>query len=76
MLILKSIVDGTFVPKLPSKLLLDGSFHKNIAMFLGYTKFDGLLFTPRKSIHLSQLPLKASNKYLRAPHPGLLPLTL
>ncbi|KAK2628791.1 hypothetical protein QTJ16_001894 [Diplocarpon rosae] len=41
-------VDGDYVPDLPSKLLGDpsGPYHKEIALLVGHTSFDGLLFTP------------------------------
>lgn len=48
-------IDGDYVPDLPSKLLntTEKSFHRGIAMMLGHTAYDGLLFTPPVGLSLS-----------------------
>ncbi|CAK4029274.1 Hypothetical predicted protein [Lecanosticta acicola] len=38
-------VDGTFVPGLPSQLLEDGKFHKNVTVMVGHNADEGILFT-------------------------------
>lgn len=40
------VVDGSFVPALPGKLLLQGSFNKNVKVMVGHNADEGLLFTP------------------------------
>ncbi|BCR82668.1 uncharacterized protein ACHE_10070A [Aspergillus chevalieri] len=44
-------VDGTFVPKLPGELLLEGKFHKNLSLMVGHNSNEGLLFTPPASVN-------------------------
>lgn len=39
------VVDGTFVPELPGKLLLEGHFDKTLRVMLGHNANEGLLFT-------------------------------
>ena len=38
-------VDGSFVPGEPGKLLLQGSFHKNLNIMVGHNADEGLAFT-------------------------------
>lgn len=40
------VVDGLFVPDLPGKLLLQGSYDKNLKIMVGHNADEGLLFTP------------------------------
>ena len=43
-------VDGTFVPDVPGKLLLEGRFAKNLTVMVGHNADEGLVFTdPRVS---------------------------
>lgn len=42
-------VDGTFVPELPGKLLLEGRFDKSLGVMLGHNANEGLVFTPPAS---------------------------
>ncbi|KAI9841075.1 MAG: hypothetical protein M1838_003785 [Thelocarpon superellum] len=39
------VVDGDFVPALPGKLLLQGSFNKDLKLLIGHNSNEGLLFT-------------------------------
>ncbi|MCJ1410086.1 hypothetical protein MMC19_004171 [Ptychographa xylographoides] len=39
------VVDGLFAPALPGRLLLQGSFHKNVKIMVGHNADEGLLFT-------------------------------
>ena len=39
------VVDGLFVPALPGRLLMQGSFHKNIKVMVGHNADEGLSFT-------------------------------
>jgi len=39
-------INSSATPDLPGKLIKQGKYHKNIAVLSGYTKLDGLLFTP------------------------------
>lgn len=43
------VVDGTFVPELPGKLLLEGNFDKNLRIMVGHNANEGLLFTSPSS---------------------------
>lgn len=43
------VVDGTFVPELPGKLLLEGKFDRNLRIMVGHNANEGLLFTPPSS---------------------------
>lgn len=43
------VVDGTFVPELPGKLLLEGRFDRNLRIMVGHNANEGLLFTPPSS---------------------------
>lgn len=40
------VVDGSFVPDVPGKLLLQGSYYKNIKVMVGHNADEGLVFTP------------------------------
>ncbi|KAI9682337.1 MAG: hypothetical protein M1817_000391 [Caeruleum heppii] len=40
------VVDGSFVPALPGKLLLQGSYDKSLKLMLGTNANEGLVFTP------------------------------
>ncbi|KAI9932510.1 hypothetical protein ASPWEDRAFT_22285 [Aspergillus wentii DTO 134E9] len=44
-------VDGTFVPDMPGKLLLNGSFDKNLNVMVGHNGNEGLIFTSPASIN-------------------------
>lgn len=39
------VVDGLFAPALPGKLLLQGSYDKNVNVMVGHNADEGLLFT-------------------------------
>ncbi|EGR50072.1 uncharacterized protein TRIREDRAFT_105247 [Trichoderma reesei QM6a] len=39
------VVDGTFVPGMPSKLILQGAFAKGIEIFSTYNSHEGIIFT-------------------------------
>lgn len=39
------VVDGSFVPALPGKLLLQGSFDKKVRVMVGHNADEGLIFT-------------------------------
>ncbi|KAL8674755.1 MAG: hypothetical protein Q9168_000839 [Polycauliona sp. 1 TL-2023] len=39
------VVDGLFAPAIPGKLLLQGSFDRNLKLMLGYNADEGLVFT-------------------------------
>jgi acetylcholinesterase len=39
------VVDGSFVPSLPGKLLLQGSFDKNVKVMTGHNSNEGVYFT-------------------------------
>ncbi|KAK1242012.1 hypothetical protein MKX07_007835 [Trichoderma sp. CBMAI-0711] len=39
------VVDGTFVPGMPSKLILQGAFAKDIEIFSTYNSHEGIIFT-------------------------------
>ena len=39
------VVDGLFAPALPGKLLLQGSYYKNVSVMVGHNADEGLLFT-------------------------------
>ncbi|KAL7815507.1 alpha/beta-hydrolase [Trichoderma gracile] len=39
------VVDGTFVPGMPSKLFLQGAFAKDIEIFSTYNSHEGIIFT-------------------------------
>ncbi|KAI4269514.1 MAG: hypothetical protein LQ337_007237 [Flavoplaca oasis] len=39
------VVDGLFAPGIPGKLLLQGSFDRNVKLMLGYNANEGLVFT-------------------------------
>ena len=39
------VVDGLFAPALPGKLLLQGSYDKNLTVMVGHNADEGLLFT-------------------------------
>ena len=39
------VVDGLFAPALPGKLLLQGSFYKNLKLMLGHNADEGLVFS-------------------------------
>ena len=38
-------VDGLFAPSLPGRLLLQGSFYKNVKLMIGHNALDSLIFT-------------------------------
>lgn len=59
-------IDDDYVPDLPGKLLKAKSFHKGVAVLLGHTAYDGLLFTP-PWIRTSQALLEHSKKL----YPGI-----
>ena len=40
------VVDGTYVPDLPGRLLAEGKFHKDIKIMVGYNRREGMIFTP------------------------------
>lgn len=39
------VVDGTFVPELPGKLLAEGNFDRNLNIMVGHNADEGLVFT-------------------------------
>ncbi|KAJ5707627.1 hypothetical protein N7488_007428 [Penicillium malachiteum] len=39
------VVDGTFVPKLPGQLLLEGGYDHNLTVMVGHTSNEGVEFT-------------------------------
>lgn len=43
------VVDGTFVPEMPGKLLLEGGFDHNLNIMVGHNAREGLVFTPPSS---------------------------
>ncbi|KAL2055456.1 hypothetical protein ABVK25_004264 [Lepraria finkii] len=40
------VVDGTYVPNQPIRLLLDGNFHKDVHIMQGHNSDEGLIFNP------------------------------
>ena len=50
------VVDGTFVPKMPGKLLAEGGFDHNLNIMVGHNADEGLLFTPPSSLNASNFP--------------------
>ncbi len=40
------VVDGSYVPDLPGRLLMQGKFHQEIKVMAGYNRREGALFTP------------------------------
>lgn len=47
------VVDGTFVPKMPGKLLLEGGYDHNLKIMVGHNAHEGILFTPPSSLNTS-----------------------
>lgn len=45
------VVDGTFVPEMPGKLLLQGDYDHNIKVMVGHNANEGLLFTSPASLN-------------------------
>jgi carboxylesterase type B len=43
------VVDGTFVPKMPGKLLREGDYDHNLNIMVGHNSNEGILFTPPSS---------------------------
>jgi carboxylesterase type B len=39
-------INSSATPDLPGKLIKQGKYHQDVAVLSGYTKLDGLLFTP------------------------------
>lgn len=44
------VVDGTFVPEMPGKLLAQGDYDHNLKVMLGHNANEGLVFTPPTSL--------------------------
>ena len=63
------VVDGSFAPKLPGQLLLDGSFDKHLKVMVGHNADEGLFFTnpavtnDRSEIFFYHFNLSASISY-------------
>ena len=62
------VVDGSFVPALPGKLLLQGSYDKSLKIMVGHNADEGLLFT-NPLITTSD----AYNQFLAASFPNISP---
>ncbi|MCJ1421245.1 hypothetical protein MMC32_007607 [Xylographa parallela] len=62
------VVDGLFAPALPGRLLLQGSFYKDLKIMVGHNADEGLLFT-NPAIQNSS----AYNTYLTQNFPGIQP---
>lgn len=50
------VVDGLFTPALPGKLLLQGSYDKDLKIMVGHNADEGLLFTSPAATNNSALP--------------------
>ncbi|KAI9829586.1 MAG: hypothetical protein M1819_006091 [Sarea resinae] len=65
------VVDGDFVPGLPGKLLLQGSFNKNLTIMVGHNSDEGLLFTDPAATNDSSFAA-----YIQANFPDMSPSIL
>ncbi|MCJ1367175.1 hypothetical protein MMC16_006307 [Acarospora aff. strigata] len=65
------VVDGLFVPALPGKLLLQGSFDKSVKVMVGHNANEGLVFTPPFVTTTA-----AYTSFLRANLPNIAPQVL
>lgn len=62
------VVDGLFAPALPGRLLLQGSFDKNLNVMVGYNGQEGLDFTDLAVVNPSAL-----GAYIQNYFPGIQP---
>lgn len=60
------VVDGTFVPDTPGKLLLEGRFDRYINIMVGHNSNEGLIFTSPDARNSSWV-----NDLLTFPYPGI-----
>jgi carboxylesterase type B len=60
------VVDGSFVPGLPGKLLLQGAFDKNVKVMAGHNSNEGVYFTDPRIMDDTGLAA-----YLRSTFPGV-----
>ncbi|KAJ5733782.1 hypothetical protein N7493_002568 [Penicillium malachiteum] len=63
------VVDGTFVPKLPGQLLLEGGYDHNLTVMVGHTSNEGVEFTSpdsRNSITYLSTLLNKSYPFIKS----------
>ena len=62
------VVDGLFAPDLPGKLLLQGSYNRDVNVMVGHNEDEGLLFSDP-----SITTATATNAYISLEFPGISP---
>lgn len=65
------VIDGTYIPDAPSKLMRSGRFHKNIPIIAGFCYDDGSLFAPSTLSSAEEV-----QGYLQVAYPHLTAATL